>query len=275
MAALTDKILILGREGDEEAPGKINVINFKASGDKSWTVEMPEEEYVDGVAAGEGWVAVATSKNNLRIFSAWGVQREIISVAGSFVSLVGTADKLFVVFHESTPLPKQHFLGYYIIDVDLRKGLNSVHGPKSLPVSPRADLFWIGMSDTMLPATADSHGIVRILIKNCWYVISDTKSQMKGKADNFFVTCIDHTDKKIRGIKCRGAKYPTTLPSPTMTSINMELPFCISGERGGHEQTLMQATILASALEESSREAQESRAVERQYFMRLFALALM
>ena len=275
MAALTDKILILGREGDEEQPGKIKVVNFQSSDKENfWTLELLEEEYVDGVAAGEGWVAVSTSKNNLRLFSGWGAQREIISLPGSTVSLVGTAGKLFIVFHESSPLPKQHFLAYYIIDIDFRKGLNTVHGPESLPVSPRSDLFWIGISDTMLPATVDSLGIVRILMKNAWYLISDVKSQMKGKADNFFVTCIDHTDKKIRGIKCRGARYPTTVPSPSMTSVNMELPFCISGERGGLEQSLMQATLLASA-QEHSREAEDSKALERQYFMKLFALALM
>lgn len=276
MAALTDKILVLAREGDEENCGKVNVKNFKCSDtNNDWSIDLADGEYVEGVAAGEGWAAVTTSKNYLRLFSAWGLQRGIISLPGSLVSMVGTGSKLFVVVHHGYPLPNQHQLSYYVIDVDLSKRLNKISGPEPLPISPKSDLFWIGLSDTMLPATTDSLGVVRLLVKNAWYVICDTKAQMKGKAESFFVTCVDHADKKIRGIKCRSSRYPQTVPKPTLTHVEIDLPMCVTGERGGFEQIVAQSALLASVLDEGHEEYEAAKSTERQYFLRLFALACM
>jgi len=274
MAALTDKILVLAREGDEEVTGKVTVTNFKNSETKNdWSVDLSEGETVDCVAAGDGWVAAGSNKNYLRLFTAWGVQREILSVAGSIVSMVGSADKLFLVIHNSHPLPKQHYLSYYVIDVNFKKGLCNIVGPDSLPVSPDSELFWIGISDTMLPVSTDSLGIVRMLYGRGWYVICDTKSQIKGKSDTFFVTCIDHKDYQIRGIKCRGSRYPQTLPKPSPSSIPIELPFCITGERGGYEQRLMQSLLLAPVLSNDPEAEASAKTTELQCYMKLFALA--
>jgi len=274
MAALTDKILVLAREGDEEMTGKVTVTNFKNSETKNdWSVDLNEGETVDGVAAGEGWVATGSSRNYVRLFTAWGVQREILSVAGSIVSMVGSADKLFVVVHNSHPLPKQHYLSYYIIDINFRRGLNKIRGPDCLPVSPDSELFWIGISDTMLPVSTDSLGIIRMLVDGGWYVICDTKSQIKGKSDTFFVTHIDHKDNQVRGIKCRGCRYPQTLPKPSPSAIPIELPFCITGERGGFEQRLMQSVLLAPVLQNDPEAEASAKTTELQCYMKLFALA--
>ena len=110
MAALTDKILVLAREGDEEVTGKVTVTNFKNSETKNdWSVDLSEGETVDCVAAGDGWVAAGSNKNYLRLFTAWGVQREILSVAGSIVSMVGSADKLFLVILNKSGGLKSNF----------------------------------------------------------------------------------------------------------------------------------------------------------------------
>ena len=43
MAALTDKLLVLSREGDEDNVGRIFVEQFKSSDTKKdWTVDLPE-----------------------------------------------------------------------------------------------------------------------------------------------------------------------------------------------------------------------------------------
>ncbi len=64
--------------------------------------------------AGDGWVAVATSVY-LRLLTAGGMQREVLSLAGSPVTMVGAADRLFVVLHTGHPLPGQQSLGYYTL----------------------------------------------------------------------------------------------------------------------------------------------------------------
>ena len=59
---------------------------------------------------------MATS-SYLRLLSAAGLQREILSLAGPVVTLAGAADRLFAVIHAGHPLPKQQSLAYYTIQV--------------------------------------------------------------------------------------------------------------------------------------------------------------
>ena len=274
MAALTDRLLVLGREGDEENPGKVFVNNFKSSdANKDWTVDLPEGEYVHGVAAGEGWVAAVTSKNYLRMFTAYGTQREIVSLSGPLVSMVGSGDKLFVVVHGAHPLPDQQNLVYYTLVVNNRKGVSKVTGPLSLPLTPSCELYWVGLTDTALPATTDTAGVVRILLSSAWYPVCDTKAQMKGKSDTFFVTCVDQLDNQVRGIKCRGSRYPQTIPKPSPSSFPLEVPLCITGERGGLEQRLIYSNLMKPVVGTNEELDYKNRAMELECLMKLFAMA--
>ena len=273
MAALTDKVIVLGREGDEENTGKISVTNFKSHDqNKDWVLDLPEGELTDGVAAGEGWVAVSTSKHYVRLFTAWGIQREIISVSGPLVSLVGSGDQLFVVTHFAHPLPKQQNFAFYTVSVNFKKGLSQVSGPISLPISPETELYWVGISDTKLPLTMDTAGVVRMLLNSSWYPICDTKSEVRGKMDTFYITGIDQLDNEIYGVKCRGSRYPQTLPKPTPSILSMQVPLCITGERGGLEQRLLYSTMLAPVIKDEEQEA-KNRRTEMECLMKIFALA--
>ena len=74
MAALTDTLLVLASEASDEAGASKLFVNYFGSSDltKEWSLDMPEEEEVVAVAAGAGWVAVATDCRMLRIFTRWG-----------------------------------------------------------------------------------------------------------------------------------------------------------------------------------------------------------
>ncbi len=61
-------------------------------------------------------MALATS-SYLRLLSAAGLQRDILSLAGPVVTLAGGADKLLVVIHAAHPLPRQQNLAYYMLQV--------------------------------------------------------------------------------------------------------------------------------------------------------------
>ena len=53
------------------------------------------------VALGDTWIAVATDKNYIRLFSLGGTQREIISIpGGQVVTLSGRGDQLIIVYQE-------------------------------------------------------------------------------------------------------------------------------------------------------------------------------
>ena len=272
MAALTDKLLVLARQGDDEAAGKVAVNNFKTT-DSEWSIELAEDERVLGVAAGDGWVAAATSKNFLRLFTSHGIQREVISLVGPLVSMAGGGSKLFMATHSAHPLPDQQNFSYYVLNVDFRRGLSRLTGPAHLAVTPGSELYWVGVSDTRLPVTGDSTGMVRMLLNNAWYPICDTKAGMTGKSDTFYLTCVDHKDLQVRGVKCRGRRYPPTFPLPSPASLPINAPFCATGERADLEQKLLSSALLRPlAKTDPELEADTSRK-ESECLMKLFALA--
>ena len=118
------------------------------------------------VALGDTWVAVATDKNYIRLFSLGGTQREIISIpGGQVVTLSGRGDQLIIVYQE---LPSEwlyllmhlsniHVLHLYlfvlfldilesslsvwVLDVGQRR---EVYPPHQLPLTHKAKLEWIG-----------------------------------------------------------------------------------------------------------------------------------
>ena len=56
------------------------------------------------MAAGNKWVAVASSINHLRMFTARGLQRKVVMVMGPLVNMMGEGHRLMVVTHRGHPL---------------------------------------------------------------------------------------------------------------------------------------------------------------------------
>lgn len=54
---------------------------------------------VQAVTLGLGWVAVATDKRLVRLFSIGGMQREVIAIPGPVVCLAGHGNQLLAVYH--------------------------------------------------------------------------------------------------------------------------------------------------------------------------------
>ena len=51
---------------------------------------------------GDGWVAVATDKQYIRLYSLGGVQREVISSPGQIVTMAGRDSSLAVVYQTTS-----------------------------------------------------------------------------------------------------------------------------------------------------------------------------
>ena len=66
---------------------------------KEWSTTMPEEEDIECITMGEGWVAVATDTRNVRLFSITGIQKEMFSLPGPVVCMAGHTCQLIVVYH--------------------------------------------------------------------------------------------------------------------------------------------------------------------------------
>ena len=50
------------------------------------------------VAVGDNWVAAATNKRHLRLFTSSGMQREVLSLPGAVVAMSGGIEKLAIVY---------------------------------------------------------------------------------------------------------------------------------------------------------------------------------
>lgn len=69
------------------------------SGNKEWTIDLPTDEESNCVAAGDNFIAVATSRNFLRIFTVSGVQREILAIPGQVVTMNAYKNQMIVIYH--------------------------------------------------------------------------------------------------------------------------------------------------------------------------------
>lgn len=100
MAALSVQSLFLGGPAQEDGTSKLVCVNFAAwDGHKEWTTTLPLGEDALALAVGDTWVAVATSRRLLRLFSNSGLQRGMISLPGPIICLTGHGPKLFMAYH--------------------------------------------------------------------------------------------------------------------------------------------------------------------------------
>ena len=279
MAALSRQVLALARAGEEEG-GKL-LVNYFSSGDvnKEWSVEMRERERITGVAAGDSWVVVTTSSLHLRLFSAGGIQRQIVMMQADLVSVVGAGDRLMVVWDGG-----EQQLKFSLYKVDISSGLTPLNlSPLHLPISPHSELYWTGLSDLLTPATADTEGWVRTLDTRTglWHPVLNTRDHTKGKTDFHYIVSLSHVENVVRTVLCRGSKYPPTIPRPIPVSLSMETPvLSLNTERGELEQSslslALQAKLLAFCPEKSEDSEETLEAVrgrEVETLMKLFALA--
>ena len=82
---------------------------------KDWSVALTAKESIRSVAVGDGWIAIATNKQMLRLFSVGGVQRELISIPGQPVTLAGWGGRLAIVY-QSGPSKTAHSIYMYMIE---------------------------------------------------------------------------------------------------------------------------------------------------------------
>lgn len=68
-------------------------------GKREWTVDLPDNDDICGLAVTADWIAVASVSRLLRLFTLGGGQREIISIPGPIVAIHGSRDRLVVVYH--------------------------------------------------------------------------------------------------------------------------------------------------------------------------------
>ncbi|CAI8014341.1 WD repeat and HMG-box DNA-binding protein 1 [Geodia barretti] len=143
MASLSESCLALACQRNEGNPSQLQCLHLSTwdSGNKEWSLSLPAKESATGLSLGNGWVAVATDKQLLRVFSLGGMQRDVLCVAGVIVGVAGWGSRLAVVYQEPPCTEKVFQLKVWVLDVVKRKQL---FRPHSLPLSLHSKLDWFG-----------------------------------------------------------------------------------------------------------------------------------
>ncbi|XP_012277279.1 WD repeat and HMG-box DNA-binding protein 1 isoform X2 [Orussus abietinus] len=211
LAALSTQALALSCSANDGQPSKLVVVVLQGwgSGNKEWSIDLPEGEHSSCLAAGNNFVAVATTRRFLRLYMIGGTQREIIGLPGQVVAMNAHGNHLVVAYHTG--------LGSTLRSQTL-----------SVPLSPSTELMWLGLSDLGSPTIMDAEGVLKIYDrKSClWRVACDMDRQSKGKLDHFFIIGVSEAERTVHCILCKGSHYPPTVPRPTVSEISLVIPLC-------------------------------------------------
>eukprot|EP00095_Tigriopus_kingsejongensis_P011218 maker-scaffold1959_size23944-snap-gene-0.6 protein:Tk11218 transcript:maker-scaffold1959_size23944-snap-gene-0.6-mRNA-1 annotation:"wd repeat and hmg-box dna-binding protein 1" len=280
MADLSRSCLVLASEIAEDDPRASRITcRLLASSDLSpeWSIEMPPKEEVLAICCGRDWLAAATDRRLLRIFSSGGNQWEILALPGPILALAGHENWLMVTCHTGMALPGSPSVSFAVFDLRKSGRRHPAGSFTPLPFAPNTELVWIGFSDEGTPGMMDSAGQVRLLHSGfgaCWTQICDTRSGLKTKSDHHFLVGISEQEHQVRTILCKGATYPGTTPPPTVALVPFALPLCEAAtEKGVLEEELWKCNLLSRALRGSEPLA-EVEETQSRCLIKLFALAM-
>lgn len=150
--------------GAQPAPAAFDGVGFIsfdswAKGRSEWSLPLAQGETPACVAAGGGFLAVATAQRTLRVISHGGVQIGVFSLDGDPVALCAAGDLLAVLFHSAfVARDGDQKLAFQVWNVATRAAL--YQGPVAL--SPRAAVTWVGFSEDEFLAVYDSEGVMRV-----------------------------------------------------------------------------------------------------------------
>ncbi|XP_035688519.1 WD repeat and HMG-box DNA-binding protein 1-like [Branchiostoma floridae] len=284
LAALSDQAALLACESTDDSPSKLVCLHFSSwDNSKEWSTAMTDGEDIQVLAIGQGWVAVATDKRLVRVWTVAGIQKDVISVPGPVVSMAAYGTQLFVVYHMGTGIPGDQLLGAQLLEVSGRRRRKVLEG--QLPISTKSTLTWIGFSAEGTPVTYDSCGVVRMMnrgLGHSWTPVANTRTHCKGKSDNYWLVGVNENPQQLRCIPCKGSTFPPVLPRPAVTVLPFQLPLCeLNTDKSQLEESFVRSRLFSGHFQFLTAQGWEvddlARAdVQREQddtLMKLFALA--
>jgi chromosome transmission fidelity protein 4 len=184
IADLSTDCLVLATNGDETAQNsKLFCMLFSTwDATKEWQIEMPKDEYIDAITCGSGFIAIATDKRFVRIFTTGGIQTNIFSIAGPVLCVSSHEQFLMIIYHMASGMPEEQSLSMYILRADHKSGSkHPVPNPIPVALSPKSQVLWAGFTDEGTPCVVDYDGVVRLfkgIIGNSWIPIASTKESV-------------------------------------------------------------------------------------------------
>uniref|UniRef100_A0A182XYT5 WD_REPEATS_REGION domain-containing protein n=1 Tax=Anopheles stephensi TaxID=30069 RepID=A0A182XYT5_ANOST len=264
MAGLSESVLAMACPNADGNPSKIVCINQAAFGKREWTYTMPGCEEIIAVTASDKIVVVATDSRLLRVFTARGTQREVISVAGPIVALAAYGDHFLVAYHSAPANEDQHISLMIVTCVNFKLRCREVR----VPLSAGSELRWLGYSDRGSPVVYDSDGRLNIYhaTLNLWFPIYDSVNlSAKEASDSLFIIKVSESTQHVQLVVCRGSRYPLTTPKPVPVEVKFSLPMC---DRDSGKEMLEDELVRSLYLK-----ANDADKLMKETAVKLFALA--
>ncbi|KAL7746441.1 DNA polymerase alpha accessory factor Mcl1 [Sorochytrium milnesiophthora] len=189
-----------------------------------WTVLLPKDEQPVGLATGRHHVALITSQRLVRVFSVAGVQVDLWTLDGVFVAACAQDDLLMIASHAAAPLAGDQQLLVTVYSLHERKTVLRV----TAPLSPKARLSWLGFSDSRMPLTHDSSGVLRGLSvygAQTWTPLVDLTQLADTPQDaTFSYWPFGMYDATLMTLLCKGADRAPHFPRPATTEVALRVP---------------------------------------------------
>ncbi|EGD80564.1 hypothetical protein PTSG_01156 [Salpingoeca rosetta] len=262
MGALTSSLVALAApshaptaESQRDHPSVLFARNIGHwSSDETWQLFFPVGEEIECIAVGSGetsFIAAATNKNYIRLYSNNGVVLDVFCIDGPVVTMAAHENKLMIIHHSAAGVKSNQHMRAVVLDVDAK----SVVCRTNVPLTDGSQLVWAGFSDTGLPAIVDSEEVVRALVPSwgfSWIPVAEFKQlrDEKHKHEYYWVTGL--SDNEIVCIICRGGEtYPKVLPRPVVSTVPLQMPIVSAPETAPSEEKFLRTKIFVDHLIES------------------------
>lgn len=289
--SMSDDVIVLGSNGKwGSGPATLHGINLlEPNPDKrEWELNLPYVELIEALAAGQGFVAVATDQRNLRLVTYGGMQSFILTLPGQILCMSAYERQLMIIYHNGAGLPADQNLGMILYNVDLLNvKIDQTLGPTPVGLGKRDQLAWAGFSDEGTPCTYDYQGTLRIYradLGNSWVPVLNLKELTSSALNNYYVVGLSEFTQKVRAVQCFESRVPP-LDTESPQLLDFSLPLCNMDTDKGQleeEQVRLRMAILSyqrprqedifSRLSQTNKEAKEKALVNT--ILRLFALYL-
>jgi len=198
-----------------------------------WRLELNDDENIKVVALTNKNIVAATDKKYIRFFTFSGFQQQILSIKGKIVSMSGNSlnNQLFIVYHNGNVFNGDQNLEYMLYDTDKFKVIKK----DELSISQNSTLEWIGFTEYGIPATYDSEGVGRILVRHLdyqWIPVIDTSYQNRNKDGDSISNqfndvsywAVGMTEKHLLCVILKGSDHYLQFQKPIVSEINLQVP---------------------------------------------------
>lgn len=189
---------------------------------ENFNVVLSEGEEVQALAVGDGFVAAATSRRWLRIYSSTGLEVAVMSLPGPVVSMVALNETLAVIFHAGVPFDGSFNMALHLFRVDWRQGCSLQQVLRSIPVplSRKATLEWVGFDvDNSAVVALDSHGIMSSLMHSAgfqWTPVFNIMHVRKTIDHRYWPIMV--RNGKLVYVLLNGESKPAIYPQPVVST---------------------------------------------------------